>query len=59
MSAQVGGIEGEVNTSDGTDKRKEKMAEVTVVLKSFMRKRGRRFKNNNGDNEEEYGRLTV
>ena len=37
MSAQVRGIEGEVTPSDGADKRKEKMTEIAVVLKSFMR----------------------
>ena len=36
MSAQVGGIEGEVTFLNDADKRKEKMAELAVVLKSFM-----------------------
>ena len=40
LPAQVGGIEREVNPLDGTDKRKEKMDEVAVVLKIFMRKCG-------------------
>ena len=53
ITAQVGGIEGEVNPVDGTDNHKEKMAEVAVVLKSFMHKSGRQSKKNNGDNKEE------
>ena len=51
--AQVGGVEGDVDTSSDADKRKEKMTEVAVVLKSFMRKRGKRSKKNNGDDDEE------
>ena len=51
--AQVGGAKREVDTSSDTDKRKEKMAEVVVVLKSFMRKRGKRSKKNNRDSDEE------
>ena len=57
--AQVGGAELEVNTSSDADKRREKMAEVAVVLKLFMCKRGKRSKKNNGDDDEECGRLTV
>ena len=53
--AQVGGVGGEVDASGDVDKRNEKMAEVAVVLKSFMRKRGNsnRSKKNNGDSEDE------
>ena len=51
--AQVEGIGGEVDTSSDIDKHNEKMVEVAVVFKSFMRKRGNRSKKNNGDNDEE------
>ena len=50
---QVGGVGGEVDTSGDVDKRNEKMAEVAVVLKCFIRKRGNRSKKKNGDNDEE------
>ena len=43
----------QVNTSNDADKRKEKMAEVAVVLKSFMHKRGKRSKKNTQDDEED------
>ena len=52
-SAQVGGVGGEVTPSAVVDKRKEKMAEVAVVLKSFMGKRGGRSKKNNGDDDSD------
>ena len=51
--AQVGGVEGEVNNLSDADKRKEKMTEVAVVLKIFMRKRGKRSNKNNRDADEE------
>ena len=53
MPAQVVGIEGEVDTSSDADKRKEKMVEVAVVLKSFMCKRVKRSKKNNRHSDEE------
>ena len=51
--AQVGGVGGEVAPSAVVDKRKEKMAEVAVVLKSFMGKRGKQSKKNNRDSDLE------
>ena len=57
--AQVEGIEGEVTPSDGADDRNDKIVQVAVVLKSFMCKRGKQSKKNNGDDEEDWDRLTV
>ena len=53
IPAQVGGTKREVIPLDDADKRKEKMTDVVVVIKNFMRKRGRRSKMNNRDSEEE------
>ena len=48
MTAQGGGVKGEVNTSIDADKRKIKMAEVAVLLKRLICKRSKRSKKNNG-----------
>ena len=52
-SAQVGGVGGKVTPSAVVDKRKEKVAEVAVVLKSIMHKGGNKSKKNNGDSDSE------
>ena len=51
--AQVGGVEGEVASLAVVDKHKEKIAEVATVLKSFMRKSGKKSKKNSGDSDSE------
>ena len=49
----MGGIEGEVIPSNDAYKHKEKMAEVVVVLKSFMcNPRSKQSKKKNGDDED-------
>ena len=51
--SQVGGVGGGVAPSAVVDKRKEKMAEVAVVLKGIMRNCGGKSKKNNGDDDSE------
>ena len=53
MSAQKRGIEGEVTPSNDANKRKEKMSEVAVMLKSFIcNPRGKQSNKENGDDED-------
>ena len=49
----MGGVAGGVEPSAVVDNRKEKMAEVAVVLKGIMRKGGNKSKKNNRDSDSE------
>ena len=51
--AQVGGVKGENSAAGVVDTRVKKVAQVATVLKSIMRKGGKKSKKNSGDSDSE------